>query len=307
MRKKIISSAILLLTAIIWGFAFVAQVIGMESVGTFTFNGIRYIIGVVVLLPLCLIVGRKLKDKRIFRDTFIFGSVAGLIMFAATTLQQYGIELDSGGNSMKAGFITGLYTVAVPICEFIVFKKKTGAMTWIGAVIATGGLYLLCVGDGFGFSVSDILLFISVPLWTAHIMLVDKIGERINPYIFSATQYFVCGAIALICALIFDRGSLNADAVGSALLPILYGGVMSVGVAYTLQIVGQRHADPTVAAIILSCESMFCALGNLLILSVDMSAKQYIGCALMFLGIIVSQLYFGKKKERSSNDGKTGV
>ena len=287
-----------MLTAIIWGFAFVAQVAGMESVGTFTFNGLRYIIGVAVLLPLCLIVARKIKDKKVYRDTFVFGLIAGVIMFAATTLQQYGIELDPSQNSMKAGFITGLYTVAVPLFEFVIFKKKTGIATWIGAAVALVGLYLLCVGDGFEFTLSDVLLFISVPLWAAHIILVDKIGERINPYIFSATQYLVCGAIAMVCALIFDRGSLSFANIGAAAIPILYAGVLSVGVAYTLQIVGQRHSDPTVAAIILSCESVFCAIGNLLILNVDMSWQQYLGCGLMFAGIVVSQLYFGKKKKK---------
>ncbi len=305
MKKKIISSGILLITAVIWGFAFVAQVVGMENVGTFTFNGLRFIIGAAVLLPLCLISWRKMKDKNIFKASILFGAVAGLIMFCAATLQQYGIELEPDGNSMKAGFITGLYTVMVPIVEFLIFKKKTGAFTWIGAFLATVGLYLLCVGQSEGFSVSDILLFISVPLWTAHILLVDKVGAKINPYIFSATQYLICGVISMIGAVIFDKGSLNLASVGAAMLPILYGGIMSVGVAYTLQIIGQKNADPTVAAIILSCESMFSAIGNLLLLSVDMSARQYIGCALMFVGIIVSQLYFGNKKEKMKLDSSS--
>ncbi len=302
MKKKIISSVLLFVAAVIWGFAFVAQAVGTESVGTFTFNGIRYLIGVAVLLPLCLIILRKLKDKKIIKASVLFGCVAGLIMFFATSLQQYGIELDTSGNSMKAGFITGLYTVTVPIFEFLILKKKTSYMTWIGAGTALVGLYLLCVGDGFGFALSDLLVFLGVPLWTAHIMLVDKIGERINPYIFSVTQYFICGGIAMICAFIFDRGSLNTVSLGAAFWPILYGGVRSVGVAYTLKIVGQRNADPTVAAIILSCESMFCAVGNLLLLSVNMDAKQYIGCALMFVGIIVSQLCFGKESEKKANE-----
>ena len=304
MKKKIISSALLLLTSIIWGFAFVAQVVGMESVGTFTFNGLRYLIGVAVLLPLCLIILFRKRSNKALKYSLIFGTVAGVIMFAATTLQQYGIEMDSSGNSMKAGFITGLYTVAVPIFEFAIFKKKTGTLTWVGALIATIGLYMLCVGDGFGFAMSDILLFITVPLWTAHIMLVDKIGEKINPFLFSAIQYLICGVIATVCAFVFDRGSLNSLSIGAAIIPILYGGVMSVGVAYTLQIVGQRHADPTVAAIILSCESVFCAVGNLLLLSVNMQINQYIGCALMFAGIIISQFCFGKKKEKKIDDGE---
>ena len=300
MKMKVISSILLLITAIIWGFAFVAQVAGMENVGTFTFNGLRYIIGVAVLLPLCLIIICKRPGADILKGSFVFGTVAGIIMFAATTLQQYGIELDPGQNSMKAGFITGLYTVIVPVFEFVLFKKKTKIITWVGAGIALVGLYLLCMGDGFNFTVSDVLLFISVPLWAMHIVLVDKVSNRINPYVFSAVQYLVCGLIAMICALIFDRGSLNWGSVSAAVLPILYAGVLSVGVAYTLQIVGQKHSDPTVASIIMSCESVFCAIGNLLLLNVEMSVNQYVGCALMFIGIVVSQLYFDKKKDKKT-------
>ena len=300
MKMKVISSILLLITAIIWGFAFVAQVAGMENVGTFTFNGLRYIIGVAVLLPLCLIIICKRPGTDILKGSFVFGAVAGIIMFAATTLQQYGIELDPGQNSMKAGFITGLYTVIVPAFEFVLFKKKTKIITWVGAGIALVGLYLLCMGDGFNFTVSDVLLFISVPLWAMHIVLVDKVSNRINPYVFSAVQYLVCGLIAMICALIFDRGSLNWGSVSAAALPILYAGVLSVGVAYTLQIVGQKHSDPTVASIIMSCESVFCAIGNLLLLNVEMSVNQYVGCALMFIGIVVSQLYFDKKKDKKT-------
>ena len=300
MKMKVISSILLLITAIIWGFAFVAQVAGLENVGTFTFTGLRYIIGVAVLLPLCLIIICKRPGADILKGSFVFGTVAGIIMFAATTLQQYGIELDPGQNSMKAGFITGLYTVIVPVFEFVLFKKKTKIITWVGAGIALVGLYLLCMGDGFNFTVSDVLLFISVPLWAMHIVLVDKVSNRINPYVFSAVQYLVCGLIAMICALIFDRGSLNWGSVSAAVLPILYAGVLSVGVAYTLQIVGQKHSDPTVASIIMSCESVFCAIGNLLLLNVEMSVNQYVGCALMFIGIVVSQLYFDKKKDKKT-------
>ena len=301
MKKKVISSVLLSVTAIIWGFAFVAQVAGMENVGTFTFNGLRYIIGVVVLLPLCLILLSRRPKKSILWSSLFFGAIAGVIMFAATTLQQYGIELDSSGNSMKAGFITGLYTVVVPLFEFVLFKKKTKAVTWIGAGLALIGLYLLCMSDGLRFTLPDILLFISVPLWATHIVLVDRISDRINPFLFSAVQYAFCGFIAMICAVIFDRGSLNFASISAAALPILYAGVLSVGVAYTLQIVGQKHSDPTVAAIIMSCEAVFCAIGNLLLLEVKMSASQYIGCALMFAGIIISQLCFEKKNKEAEN------
>lgn len=290
MKKTIISSSILLLTAIIWGFAFVAQVQGMESVGTFTYNAIRFFIGTLVMVPAFFIFSRKKTNAKKFKRSMLFGLCAGMILFAAATLQQYAIEFNSDGNSMKAGFITGLYTIAVPICSLFVFKKRTSIETWISAAIAVIGLYLLCgVGQG-SLHYTDILLFVSVLFWTAHILFIDKLGDSVDVFVFSGSQYAICGFLSFVGALMFDRASLNFGAISSGILPILYGGVLSVGVAYTLQFIGQKNADPTVAAIILSTESMFSAIGNLLILHVNMQPVQYVGCSLIFAGIILSQV-----------------
>lgn len=302
MKKKLFSSALLLVTAMVWGFAFVAQVKGMESVGTYTYNGLRFLIGSAVMLPLFLIFSKEKRDKKKLRSSILYGVPAGLLLFTASTLQQYAIELSPDANSMKAGFITGLYTVAVPVIGFVFMKKKTAATTWIGAVAALLGLYLLCAAGESGFDFTDAMLLISVPVWACHILFIDRFGHDSDAFVISGIQYAVCGGLSLVCAVFFDAGSLNAQAIGGAMLPILYGGIMSVGVGFTLQTVGQKGADPTVAAIIMSTESMFGAIGNLLLLSVSMTAVQYVGCLLMFAGIVVSQLPARKIKNQETID-----
>lgn len=291
---------ILLLTAIIWGFAFVAQVQGMESVGTFTYNAVRFLIGAMVMVPAFFIFSRKGATAEKIKKSVVYGLFVGLILFAAVTLQQYAIEFSNDGNSMKAGFITGLYTIVVPIAGLILFKKKTGVETWVAAIIAVAGLYLLCGAGQVSLHYTDILLLISVFLWTAHILFIDKFGSILDVFVFSGMQYAVCGFFSFIGALFFDRASLSLEAVSNGLIPILYGGLLSVGVAYTLQFVGQKNADPTVAAIILSTESMFSAIGNLLILKVDMSPLQYVGCGLIFAGIILSQIKFKRPTQKTT-------
>lgn len=301
MKKKILSSELLLITAIVWGFAFVAQVKGMESVGTFTFNGLRFTVGALTMVPLFLIFTKNKKDTARLKRSAVYGIPAGLLLFTAATLQQYAIELSPDANSMKAGFITGLYTVVVPVIGFVFMKKKTSLTTWIGAVASLVGLYLLCAAGQGTFDYTDGILLVSVPIWACHILFIDRYAQNSDPFIFSGVQYAVCGIMSLICALIFDMGSLNVTAIGDAILPILYGGIMSVGVGYTLQIIGQKHADPTVAAIILSTESMFGAIGNLLLLSVSMTSVQYVGCGLIFCGIVVSQITIGTKAKTVDN------
>jgi len=302
MKKKLLSSALLLVTAIVWGFAFVAQVKGMESVGTYTYNGLRFLIGSAVMLPLFLIFSKDKGDKKKLRSSMLYGVPAGLLLFTASTLQQYAIELSPDANSMKAGFITGLYTVAVPVIGFVFMKKKTAVTTWIGSVAALAGLYLLCAAGESGFDFTDGMLLLSVPVWACHILFIDRFGHGSDAFVLSGIQYAVCGGLSLVCAIFFDAGSLSAQAIGGALLPILYGGIMSVGVGFTLQTVGQKGADPTVAAIIMSTESMFGAIGNLLLLSVSMSPLQYIGCVLMFAGIVVSQLPAKRRKKAETID-----
>ena len=262
MKKKLISSALLLLTAMIWGVSFVAQVEGTENIGTFTYTAVRFLLGAAVLVPMIFIFSFKQSDKKKIKSSVLYGLLGGILLFIAVTLQQFAIEFSPDGNSMKAGFISGLYTILIPICQWIIFKKKTPVQVWIGAAVAVVGLYLLCGTGGGTLHFTDILLFLSIPAWTAQILYISNIGEKIDLFSYSVSQYAVCGAISLVCATIFDRASLNVTSIGGSLIPILYGGVLSVGVAYTLQIVGQKHADPTSAAIILSTESVFGCIGK---------------------------------------------
>ena len=300
MKKKLLSSALLLFISMIWGFAFVAQVAGTESIGTFTYTAMRFLLGAAVLTPLIFIFSVRQSDKKKLKSSLLYGLIGGVLLFVPVVLQQFAIEFNPDGNSMKAGFITGLYTISTPICQWLVFKKKTSVQVWIGAVSAVIGLYLLCGVGGGPLHFTDALLFITVPLWSAQIIFIDNIAPKVDLFAYSVSQYSLCGIISLVGACIFDRASLNIAAVGGAFLPIFYGGVLSVGVAYTLQIVGQKHADPTSASIILSTESVFGCIGNLIFLSVNMTFAQYIGCALIFAGIVFSQLVFNNKKKKGT-------
>ncbi len=292
--KQFKSFALLLMTAMIWGFAFVAQRVGADYVGAFTFNGIRFILGAVSLIPVILIFEKKEETRKIHTQkitiTFKTGVVAGIILFTASSLQQVGIEIT--GSAGKASFLTGLYTVLVPI--FGVFLgKRTTFNVWIGAVLAVVGMFLICVNEKWQIGTGDIILIIGAFFWTLHILIIDRFVNEMYAIRFAATQFAVCGGLGIICALIFEN--ITLEGLTSALIPILYGGVLSAGVAYTCQIIGQKNADPTYASIILSTESMFGAIGGALILHEVMSMRGYTGCALIFAGVIISQLVFKKK------------
>lgn len=286
MKTKIKSTALLFLTAIIWGFAFVAQRVGAEFVGAFTFNGIRFLLGACSLIPVVLIFDKDKLNKSTFIKALFPSLLAGSCLFIASTLQQYGVEITQSAG--KAGFLTGLYIVLVPLVRFF-FGKKTSVFTLFGAVFAVIGLFFLCMtGNEVGFGIGDIVLIIGAFFWTGHILIVDKFVKDISPLKFSMMQFFVCGVLSMIGAFIFE--DIELTAIKSAGIPILYGGLMSVGVAYTCQIIGQKDADPTFASIIFSTESVFSAVGGAIILHEVMSGRGYLGCILIFIGIILSQL-----------------
>lgn len=291
MKTKAKSTILLFMTAIIWGFAFVAQRVGAEFVGAFTFNGIRFLLGSASLIPVILLFEREKFDKKKLRKTLLVGLGAGLILFIASTLQQLGIEWT--GSAGKAGFLTGLYIVLVPMIRFL-FGKKTSILTFIGAIFALAGLFLLCMsGDKLSFTKGDIVLIIGAVFWALHILVIDKFVNDISPLKFSMTQFFVCGAVSIICALFTE--DISFSTIQSAGIPILYGGLMSVGVAYTCQTLGQKNADPTFASIVFSTESVFSAIGGAIILHEIMSGRGYLGCVLIFIGIVLSQLTPKKK------------
>lgn len=296
--KKAKSVILLFLTAIIWGLAFVAQRVGAEYVGTFTFNGIRFLLGAISLLPVIFFFEKLSKDtynKEKIKKTAIVGLLAGIILFTASTLQQAGIDITKSAG--KAGFITGLYMVIVPFIG-IFMHKKTSVYTWLGALCAVLGLYLLCVTENSGIGYGDFVLLAGSVFWAFHIIIIDSFVEDIYPLRFAAIQFFVCGLISIICALCFEK--IEFSAIKSALVPILYGGFMSVGVAYTCQILGQKDADPAFASVILCTESVFAAIGEAIILGTTLSLRGYLGCMVMFAGIILSQIT-PKRKNESTN------
>ena len=297
MKTKLKSTILLFLTAIIWGFAFVAQRVGAEFVGAFTFNGVRFMLGAASLIPVIMLFEKEKIDKKILKNNLIPGILAGVVLFIASTLQQYGVELTQSAG--KAGFLTGLYTVLVPMIRFVM-GKKTGFLTFVGAIFAVTGLFFLCMtGDEFSFGLGDVVLIIGAFFWAGHILVVDKYVNTTSPLKFSLVQFVVCGFLSLICAFAFE--DIQWSAIKSAGVPILYGGLMSVGVAYTCQILGQKESDPTFASIVFSTESVFSAIGGALLLNEVMSGRGYLGCVLILIGIVLSQLNGEKIVKKPKN------
>lgn len=288
MKNKAISIVFLFTAAVVWGFAFSAQVmVDTDVLGNFSFNGVRFILGALSLIPVVLIFEREDKDIKKLKRTAVAALVAGTVLFIASALQQYGISINH--NAGKAGFITGLYTVLVPILGFLILKHKTGVNIWIAVVLAVSGLFLLSAGDGFEeISMGDVVVFIGAFFWAGHILVIDRFVESVSPIKFAHLQFLVCGIWNLIFAAFTE--TITVHGITSTAIPILYTGIMSTGVAYTCQILGQKGTNPNLSAIILSTECVFSAVGGALVLGETMSEKGYIGCVLVFLGIIVSQL-----------------
>lgn len=304
MKKQTIplkNSLILLLTATIWGVAFVAQSVGMDYVGGFTFNAVRSIIGSIVLLPVILFLDRQKtpavrteEEKKSGQKTLLMGGIAcGICLCLASNFQQFGIKYTTVG---KAGFITACYIVIVPILGLFL-KKKCGPYIWGAVVMALIGLYLLCITDGFSIGKGDILVMICAVLFSLHILVIDYFSPKVDGVKMSCIQFLVCGILSGIPALIFENPQISS--ILAAWQPILYAGVMSCGVAYTLQIVGQKNMNPTVASLILSLESCISVLAGWIILSQSMSRKEILGCVIMFAAIILAQLPEKTDNEKS--------
>lgn len=307
-KNSIKNTGMLFLAALIWGFAFVAQSAGMEYVGPFTFNAVRCVIGAIVLVPVALVwktdgnrhedvkhmmaaEEQRLKERGAKgwfhrNKTLLLGGIScGIFLGVATNLQQIGIMSTSVG---KAGFITALYIVLVPIVGLL-FKKKCGLAVWVGVICSLIGLYLLCMTEGsFRLATGDIFLLGCAVVFTGHILVIDYFAPRVNGVWMSCIQFLVAGIISAVP--MFFTETPTWDAVWAAKLPILYAGVMSCGVAYTLQILGQKNYNPTIAVLILSLESCFSVLGGFLILKETLSGRELLGCGLMFVAIILAQL-----------------
>lgn len=304
--KQLSHSLLLLLTAIIWGAAFVAQSTGGDLVGPYTFNCIRSIIGSIVLIPAILlfdklnITQKKPTTKEEWKPLLIGGVLCGVIMFIATNVQQLGLYY--GSSAGKAGFLTACYILIVPIIG-IFFKKKCGWNIWVGVFIALVGLYLLCIKGSFSITLPDILVLICAFTFSFHIITVDHFSPIVDGVRMSCIQFLVCGLLTAIPMFFVDMGGTFNNistwiyplTLTDAWIPLLYAGVLSCGVAYTLQIIAQDGLNPTVASLLMSLESVFALIAGWIILGQTMSSKELLGCGLIFVAIILAQLNVEKK------------
>jgi drug/metabolite transporter (DMT)-like permease len=286
--SRLRSDLILLLAAVIWGFAFVAQRMGMDFVGPFTYTAARFTLGCLVLVP--FLVFRKpdftaiRSESRASRRKFIaLQLLLGLVLFFGISLQQYGLIFTTAGN---AGFITGLYVVFVPLAGLFLGHRVRLSL-WTGMILAAAGLYFLSIVPGAGINQGDYYIFGCALVWTVHVLLIGYLAPRRDPVHIAMIQFTVCAILSWAVAIGFEE--IRLDRLMDAAWPVLYGGVLSVGIAYTLQIVAQQHAHPAYASIVLSLESAFAVLGGWLILSEPVTGRILLGCCLMLAGMIVVQ------------------
>lgn len=287
--KTLKQSGILILTAFIWGIAFVAQSVGMEYVEPFTFNAVRMLLGGVVLLPFIVYREKNGEKKEENKKALVFGGVlCGIALCVGSSLQQIGIAMYSADTNVgKAGFITALYIILVPVLG-IFMKKKAGFHIWIGVLLATAGFYFLCIKDGFSVEAADLIVLAGSAAFSFHILIIDYFASRTDGIKMSCIQFFSCGILCLAIMLLFEKPSMAA--IWEARLPILYAGVLSCGIGYTMQIIGQKNMNPTVASLLLSLESVFSALAGWLILKQSLSMRELLGCLLVFAAVILAQL-----------------
>lgn len=304
MNPKLKNDALLVLTALIWGSAFVAQSVGMDYLGPFTFNSLRCLMGGLVLLPVIWFMGRKgpggrkkteprtdTQNGKINRELaedkktlWIGGVCCGIALAAASSLQQIGLVYTSAG---KAGFITALYILIVPVLGLFL-GKKVGGKTWAGVGLAVLGMYFLCIKEGFFISYGDFLVMICAFIFSLHILIIDYFSPKVDGVKLSCIQFWIAGILCALPMILNEKPTPGA--VAAAWLPLLYAGVLSCGVAYTLQIIAQKNTDPTVASLILSLESVFAALTGWLLINETLSPKELFGCVLVFTAIILAQL-----------------
>lgn len=296
----------LLITAIIWGTAFVAQSEGMRYVEPFTYNAIRTLLGGIVLIPVIAFLKRILskgsdteKPATSRKDTVLGGIVCGIVLFAASSFQQCGIPMTTAG---KAGFITALYIIMVPLIQVFLYRR-TGFRIWCCVLIAAVGFYLLCIHEGFRIEKGDWLVLCGAVFFSVHIMVIAFFNSKnADGMVMSCIQFMTAGILMLICMLLFEHPTLQG--IWDAKITILYAGVLSCGVAYTLQILGQRDTDPTVATLLMSLEAVFAALSGWLLLHEALSAKELSGCVLVLIAVIAAQLPHPSEKMTKKKRGK---
>ncbi len=297
-KTKLKGNLILLLTAIIWGISFVSQSVGMEYIEPNTFNGIRTWLGCAVLIPFILIRERgksiqvKQEEKKNRKTLLLGGVVCGCLLCIASTLQTYGLQDTTAG---KSGFITAMYMIIVPFLGLL-FRKKPTVIAVISVFIALGGLSLLCLtgGDAKEINIGDILTLVCAFVFAFHILAIDHFSPKVDGVKLSCLQFFVSGAINIVLMFILENPQINL--ILQCYTAILYSGLMSCGVAYTLQIIGQKYTDPTSASILMSLESVFAVLAGVVLLQERMSVWEIIGCVLMFAAILLVQMPAKRKQ-----------
>ncbi len=314
-NTKIKSSILLIITSLVWGIAFVAQSEGGNAVGPFSFNCIRSIIGSIVLLPVIFILDKlkittkKASAKEERKKLILGGILCGIALFLASSMQQLGMYM--GTPAGKAGFLTACYILLVPILGLF-FGKKCGWNIWLGVGMTLIGLYLLCMSDSLGFRAGDIMVLMCAFLFSAHILIIDYFSPLVDGVRMSCIQFLVCGILSMFPMFFIDMKHSSAGisewlpklAGMDAWLPILYAGIMSCGVAYTFQIVGQKGLNPTIASLLMSLESVFSVIAGWFLLGQRLGVGELVGCAIMFIAIIFAQLPIGHRENMYENYGK---
>lgn len=286
------SDLLLLITAFIWGFAFVAQRMGMDHMGPLTFNAIRFSLGSLALLPVLRWQKQHhpLPSQFDWKNDWLPVLITGLVLFTGAALQQVGLV---GTTAGKAGFITGLYVILVPLMALL-WGSRTHSAHWAGALLAVIGLYLLSVREDFTISPYDLVVLVGAFVWAGHVHLIGRFSDPIGPIRLAASQFAICGLFSGVGAILFE--DITMAGILGGLGPILYGSFLSVGLAFTLQVVAQRKANPSHAGVIMSLEGAFAALGGWLVLGEVLAARDLLGCALMLGGMLISQ-FLGRQRK----------
>ncbi len=293
-NNKYTADLILLLVAAVWGFSLVAQSMGLDYLGPFGFNAGRFLLGALVLIPVCLLWHRTSVSN--WPAMFTGSVAAGFILFMGASLQQAGLQYTTAGN---AGFITSMYIVFVPVFGLIL-AHKTGINTWLGAAVAVAGLYLLSIGEDFTINPGDALILLGAAFWAGHVLIISRLAQQLNNLMLSLLQFIFCGLLCALLALVFETDRFSGTNMLAAWQPLLFAGVLTVGIGHTLQVIGQRSAPASHAAIIMSLEAVFAALGGWLWLNEHLDTRQFTGCALMLAGVLLSQFPISRRSKTVS-------
>lgn len=300
-QRRWMGNVMLIVAALIWGTAFVGQRVGMDSIEPMTFSAARMTLSAVVVGLTTLAFRRRERVKiaamtteeqqKYCFNTVVGGICCGAFLSAASMFQQMGMVYTSAG---KAGFITAMYMLLVPIINLLLFRKKSGWLVWVAVLIGVAGMYLLCMTEGFALTEGDTLVFICAVLFSGHILCCDRFVQHSNPIALSAIQFVVAAVVSTVAALITETPSV--EKLLSAAIPILYCGVLSGGVAFTLQVVAQKYTEPATASLLMSLESVFAVIAGAVLIGETMTSRELIGCAVMFVAIVLVQLPIPTRK-----------